>query len=193
LQFDVGRVLRLPGFRETLSGRILDETEVFRILALEPGARNHALLKLLYAGGLRVSEICALKWSDLQVRTEGGQATVYGKGNKTRVVLLPGSVFGELLCLRENAANDVPVFRSRKGGHLDPSQALRIVKAAAKRAGVLKAVSPHWFRHAHASHALDHGAPISLVQVTLGHASVATTGRYLHARPNDSSCRYLPL
>jgi len=52
-------------------------------------------------------------------------------------------------------------------------------------------VSAHWLRHAHASHALDRGAPIHLVQATLGHASVATTGRYLHARPNDSSSRYL--
>jgi site-specific recombinase XerD len=52
-------------------------------------------------------------------------------------------------------------------------------------------LSAHWLRHAHASHALDRGAPVSLVQATLGHASVATTGRYLHARPNDSSARYL--
>jgi len=69
----------------------------------------------------------------------------------------------------------------------------RIVKLAAKRAGLGDAVSAHWLRHAHASHSLDRGAPISLVQATLGHASVATTGRYLHARPNDSSARYLGL
>jgi len=54
-------------------------------------------------------------------------------------------------------------------------------------------VSPHWLRHAHASHALDRGAPIHLVQATLGHASITTTGRYLHARPSDSSSRFLPL
>jgi integrase/recombinase XerD len=71
-------------------------------------------------------------------------------------------------------------------------QVHRIVEAAAARAGLGAAVSAHWLRHAHASHALDRGAPISLVQTTLGHASVATTGRYLHARPRDSSARYLP-
>lgn len=64
---------------------------------------------------------------------------------------------------------------------------------AALRAGIELAVSPHWFRHAHASHALDCGAPIHLVQATLGHASITTTGRYLHARPNDTSSRFLPL
>ncbi|GAA4247041.1 tyrosine-type recombinase/integrase [Azospirillum formosense] len=70
--------------------------------------------------------------------------------------------------MRGTAAADAPLFRSRKGGALDPR------------------LSAHWLRHA-----LDRGAPIHLVQATLGHASVATTGRYLHARPSDSSARYL--
>ena len=71
------------------------------------------------------------------------------------------------------------VFLSRKGGLLDESQVHRIVKSAAERAGLPSEVSAHWLRHAHASHALDRGAPIHLVQATLGHASVSTTGRYL--------------
>jgi integrase/recombinase XerD len=67
------------------------------------------------------------------------------------------------------------------------------VRAAAERAGVEAGVSPHWFRHAHASHALDRGAPIHLGQATLGHSSIQTTGIYLHSRPKDSSSRYLAL
>ncbi len=67
------------------------------------------------------------------------------------------------------------------------------MKVAAERYGLGKAVSPHFFRHAHASHSLDRGAPIHLVQSTLGHASVATTGRYTHARPGESSGRYLAI
>ena len=118
---------------------------------------------------------------------------MFGKGNKTRTVLLPLSVWAALISIRGTAADDAPIFRSRRGGHLDVSQVVRVVKAAAKRAGLSAAVSPHWMRHAHASHALDRGAPIHLVQTTLGHASVATTGRYLHARPTESSSRYLPL
>ena len=66
-----------------------------------------------------------------------------------------------------------------------------MVKAADERAGLGSDLSAHWLRHAHASYSLDRGAPIHLVQQTLGHASVATTGRYLHARPADSSARYL--
>ena len=83
--------------------------------------------------------------------------------------------------------------RGKNGGFLRPAAVLRIVRQSALRAGIELPVSPHWFRHAHASHALDRGAPIHLVQATLGHASITTTGRYLHARPNDSSSRFLPL
>jgi len=96
-----------------------------------------------------------------------------------------------LVALRGAAGPDAPVFRSSKGGPLDPSQVLRIVQAAAARAGLPGNVSPHWLRHGHASHALERGAPVHLVATTLGHASIATTGRYAHARPTDSSSRYL--
>jgi site-specific recombinase XerD len=132
-----------------------------------------------------------LKWRDLQPRGDGGQATIYGKGGKTRAVLLPAGVWRVLVQLRGEAEMDAPAFASQRKGHLDPSQVHRVVKAAAARAGLSAEVSAHWLRHAHASHALDRGAPIHLVQATLGHSSVATTGRYLHARPNDSSSRYL--
>ncbi len=79
----------------------------------------------------------------------------------------------------------------RAAGTLDPSAAWRIVRKAAARAEVDGNVSPHWLRHAHASHALERGAPVALLRDTLGHASVSTTNGYLHARPNDSSARYL--
>ena len=163
------------------------------MIALERNPRNAALLRLLYVCGLRVSEICSLKWSMLQPRTEGGQVTVMGKRGKTRVILIPPRTWSVLAALREGATDEQPLFRSRRRGHLHPSQVLRIVQAAAKRAGIAKAVSPHWFRHAHASHSLDRNAPISLVQATLGHSDISTTGKYLHARPSDSSSRYLPL
>jgi integrase/recombinase XerD len=192
LPYDVGRPVRLPTIKLTLAERILAEPELQRLLALETHPRNRVLLKLLYAAGLRVSEACALAWRDLQARDEGGQITVYGKGGKTRAILLPDGIWRNLMGLRDDASADAPVFRSRKrGGHLSEVQVWRIVRAAAIRAGIGDAVSPHWLRHAHASHALDRGAPPHLVQATLGHASLATTSRYAHARPSDSSARYL--
>jgi integrase/recombinase XerD len=194
LPFDVGRAVKLPPRKDHLAERILTEDDVHRMLALEPNRRNRVLLRLLYAAGLRVSELVALKWLDLVDRDDAGQVTVFGKGGKTRTVLLPASVWNDLRALRRGASNDGPVFVSRtRGGHLDPRQVERIVLAAARRAEIMEAVSPHWLRHSHASHALDRHAPIHLVQATLGHASVATTGRYLHARPNDSSAKYLAI
>jgi len=194
LPFDVGRVLRLPSFRNRLSERILPEADVHRMLSLAPDNRNRALLTLLYASGIRVSELCALCWRDLQPNGDSGQITVLGKGSLTRSVQLPASVGKQLVALRGSAGPDDPVFRSRKkGGALQSVAVLRIVKAAAERAGIDVPVSPHWLRHAHASHALDRGAPIHLVQATLGHASITTTGRYLHARPKESSSRFLAL
>lgn len=191
LPFDVARPFRLPALREKLTERILDETDVVKMVALEQMPRNKAMLLTLYTGGFRVAELCSLKWSDLQNRNKAGQITVFGKGGKTRTVLMPEAVWRHLQQLRGEAGEDAPVFRSRKGGHLDESQVWRIVRKAAKRAGIEKEVSCHWLRHAHASHALDRGAPIHLVQATLGHSSVATTGKYLHARPTESSSSYL--
>jgi len=192
IAFNVGAALQLPKAKNTLAERILQESEVHSMIALEPSQRNRLILKTLYYGGFRVSELCRLKWRDLQARGEEGQMTVFGKGEKTRAVLLPASLWSELQELRSGADDDDPVFRSRLKGHeIDQSQILRIVRAASRRAGTQKNVSPHWLRHAHASHSLDRGAPIHLVQATLGHASVATTGRYLHARPTESSGKYL--
>lgn len=192
LPINVGVTLKAVAVKNTLAERILTEAEVQKLIVLEPNARNQVMLRLLYAGGLRVSELCGLRWRDLQARSEAeGQINVYGKGGKTRVVLLPATTWKEVVSLKEAAGFNDPVFQSRKGGHLHPSQVMRIVREAAHRAGINANVSPHWLRHAHASHSLDRGAPIHLVQATLGHASIATTGRYLHARPQDSSARYL--
>ncbi len=195
LPFDVGRALRLPVVRDRLAERILPEGDLQRILSMETGPRNRAILTLLYASGMRVSELCGLRWRDLQPNRDGGQVTVLGKGGITRAILIPGSVWKLVNELRRAQAEPGdPVFRSRKsqgGGVLGPLAVLRIVRLSARRAGIELPVSPHWFRHAHASHALDHGAPIHLVQTTLGHASITTTGRYLHARPNESSSRFL--
>jgi integrase/recombinase XerD len=162
-------------------------------LAGEEGPRDRVLLHLLYAAGLRVSEAAKLRWRNLRPRGDAGQVTVYGKNGRTRSVALPAAIWAELSSLKGTAGPDEPVFPSRSGRFLDRGRIRVIVRRAAERAGVTALVSPHWLRHAHASHALDHGAPIHLVQATLGHSSVATTSSYLHARPGDSSARFLDL
>lgn len=193
LPFNVGVAIKLRPSRDGLAQRILEESEVARLIEAAPQGRNRVLLKLLYVSGVRVSEVCGLTWCDALPRQEGGQITVFGKGGKTRTILLKSKIWQQLLSIRGKALAVDPLFPSRKGGGaLDVSQVRRIVYTAAKKAGLEQKISPHWMRHAHASHALDRSAPIHLVQVTLGHASVSTTGRYLHARPTESSSFYLP-
>lgn len=170
LPLNIGAALRVPPVEDQRAERILSEEQVQRMLALTERPRDHALLRLLYAAGLRVSEVVSLTWSHLQPRSDGrGQVSVFGKGGKTRSVLISAATYQELMVLRGTAPADRPVFASRGGNHhrggdhLDRSQVLRLVKAAATRAGIEAHVSPHWLRHAHASHALDRGAPLSLV------------------------------
>ncbi|HLW00987.1 MAG TPA: tyrosine-type recombinase/integrase [Ktedonobacterales bacterium] len=191
-RFNVGANLRMKKPKNKLAERILSEEAVQKMLALETNPRNHALLRLLYGAGLRVSEAVSLKWRDLQERGEGGQVNVFGKGDKTRVVLVSAATWAELQALPGDHGKDSAVFMSQKKGHLSRVQVWEIIKAAADRAQ-LAGVSPHWLRHAHASHALDRGAPISLVSATLGHADLKTTSKYVHARPDHSSSEYLPV
>jgi site-specific recombinase XerD len=140
------------------------------------------------AGGLRVSEIVNLIWADVLPRENGlVQLSVLGKGNKVRQVVLPEIVSQSPLTLRGDAGANDPVFASRKGRPLTQRAVHGMVKRTAARAMINGAISPHWLRHAHGSHAIEKGAPLHEVQATLGHANISTTSGYLHARPGSSS------
>lgn len=203
LKVNVGLLVKLPKPEARLAERIMSEAQVSRMLAMETNTRNHAILALLYRGGLRCAELCSLTWRNLQERNEAGQITVYGKGDETRHVLLTQETWDEVMNLKFSIRIENPddsVFQSRQaqnkrtGKHdrrLDESTVFRIVRQAAARAGISGNVSPHWMRHAHATHALENGAPISLVKETLGHKSIETTAKYTHARPNASSGQFL--
>lgn len=200
LPFDVGRPVKLPPRRDDRAERILPADDVHAMIAYARKGRDRALIRTLYIGGLRVAEAVALRTRDLLTRDDGlgGQLQVFGKGSRSRPVLVPESLFTELSALALSEP-ETPLFRSQKKGPqgeprpITVRQAERIVKATAKKAALRNAsdVSPHWLRHAHASHAMDRGAKIHLVQATLGHSDISTTGKYLHARPDESSALYL--
>ena len=189
---NLGILVKSPKAKNRLAERILTQEEVQLLINSTTNERDRTIIRLLYFAGLRVSELCSLKWRDLKARGDGGQITVFGKGDKTRVVLVGAGIWREIQQLKNYALHDDPVFVSAKSGHLCRSMVFHIVKNAAARAGIEGNVSPHWLRHSHASHSLDRGAPIHLLQKTLGHSSVAITEMYLHARPTDSSGLYLP-
>ncbi|MFT8795180.1 MAG: tyrosine-type recombinase/integrase [Acetobacter orientalis] len=181
LPHDAGMAFRLERGRDNLNERILTRPKVLAMIAAERDARRHALLALLYGTGLRLSEACALKWRDLTRRQGGAIATVFGKGGKTRHVQVSPSLFKELVAVRVDSVPDAPVIPGHDGGPLHVRAAHRVVKRAAKRAGLAEDASAHWLRHAFASHQLDAGQNVHWVQAQLGHSSLATTTRYSHA------------
>lgn len=195
LQFNVGVAITLPNIPDKLAERILLEEDIAAIVNQAHTLRNRVLLKLFYASGARVSELACVYWGALIPRkNQQGQVSLLGKGNKVRTLMLPASIWKDLMELKSESEfneSNHPVFRSRKGGSLSRQQIWRIVRDAARAAGFDKNISPHWLRHAHASHALDRGAPVHLVQESLGHRSLATTSKYTHARPDESSSKYL--
>jgi site-specific recombinase XerD len=194
LQFNVGAALEIAPAKNTLAERILSEEQVQRMLAMESDPVKALLLRVLYASGGRVSEVVSLRWRDAVASGDAGQLTLLGKGGETRAVLLSPATWQLLTAHRPRAVSpDAPIFATKKGRPLAVSWVGRIVKEAAIRAGLPRGVSPHWLRHAHASHALDRGATVKLVADTLGHKNIQTTMGYLHARPEESSARYLPI
>src|SRR5205823_10117182 len=109
--------LRLPKIQERLAERIMSEAQVQRMLALETDPRNHAMLRLMYNAGLRVSEVVNLTWNDVRDNPNGGQVRVFGKGGKERYLLISGETYAELLALRGNSLDFASVFQSRKSTH----------------------------------------------------------------------------
>lgn len=193
LSINAGAALKLPKLDNSLAERILSESQVLRLIGAASPGRDRILLRFLYESGCRVSELVGLIWKNLQPRDDAGQVRILGKGNKTRVVLLTPQLWADLMFLRASDSLDTPVFKSQRSGRkLVRSEVNELVTRVARLAEIPGNVSPQWLRHAHASHSLERGAPIHLVQATLGHRNLQTTGRYLHARPTDSSSRYLP-
>ncbi|MBD2254746.1 tyrosine-type recombinase/integrase [Nostoc parmelioides] len=192
-KFNVAAQVPLPQPKDKLAERILTELEVIMMIAHAPKGRDRLVIQLLYYTGARVSEIASLTWRSVQPGHEGnGQVTLYGKGQKTRTVVIPKSVYQDLVAQRTSTFADAPVFVSRKGGAIGERRIRKIVADAAVAAEISGNVSPHWLRHSHATHSLERGAPIQLLQATLGHSSLEQTGRYTHVRPNDSTGLYLP-
>lgn len=162
--------------------RALSETDVLAIIqkpdaSTARGARDTAMLHLLYACGLRVSELCTLKVADLD--RERGVVSVRGKGDKRRLVPV-GDLALEVIdrYLEKRPVGPTPLFLSPSGRALTRQAMWKIIKRYARAAGVTAPVSPHKMRHSFATHLLQHGADLRAVQAMLGHADLGTTEIY---------------
>ena len=173
------QVRRLPSFLPK------DESKELLDRVPEPspaGRRDHALLELLYATGIRASECCGLDCDDLD-RSEG-TVRVLGKGERERVVPV-----GEIALAAIDAYIAVrgrrggPLFTNRRGGRLTTRSVQRIVGKRAAVLGTSRRVTPHTLRHTFATHLLGEGADLRLIQELLGHSRLSTTQRYTHVSP----------
>lgn len=148
--------------------------------------RNRAIIETLYSCGLRVSELTALKISDLFF--DEGFIKVTGKGNKQRFVPI-GKLTQKHINLYKNqvritmkidiASNDT-LFLNRRGKQLTRAMIFTIVKKLGEKAKIQKSISPHTFRHSFATHLLENGADLRAIQMMLGHESITTTEIYMH-------------
>ena len=188
LTVNVGSFIKCPKVKDNLAERILLESDCLGLIGAARNERDRCLLSLMYVCGLRVSEVCGLTWNDLQPHDDGGKATVFGKGSKTRIVLIPDFLWGELMLLPEEGKT---VFLSRTNKPLERTRVHKIMKQCAERAGVSQRVSSHWLRHSHASHAIEGGCNLRLLQQSLGHSKLETTERYLHVSPDQGSSQYI--
>lgn len=176
----IGRILP-----ESLSEKdvdlLLDAPEITQIL----GFRDKVMLELLYATGLRVSELIGLKFE--QVNFRQGFVRVMGKGNKERLVPVGEQAMIVLEQYMTSARIDILaerqsdyLFVTKRGGGMTRQAFWYIIKRYAKKAGIKKTLSPHTLRHAFATHLLNHGADLRVVQLLLGHSDLSTTQIYTH-------------
>jgi integrase/recombinase XerC len=166
----------------------LSVDEMFRVLDGVAGAspaarRDRAILELLYSSGLRVSELTALDWRDLDRRAE--VVRVLGKGRKERIVPVGATALAALDDYRQrwpaSARRDAAaVFLNARGTRLSARSVARIVTRHTTAAGTRMRASPHAFRHSFATHLLNGGADLRAIQELLGHARLSTTQRYTH-------------
>lgn len=152
------------------------------------GARDRAIIEVLYGSGLRVSELCGLDLYSVGDRV----VRVVGKGNKERLVPVGEEAIKAVdHYLNYRSAEEIdlrqsPLFLSKSGKRIDRVFVWRMIKEYAEKSGIVKNISPHTLRHSFATHLLDHGADLRVIQEMLGHANIGSTDRYTHI-----SCNHL--
>lgn len=193
LQADPSELLESPqiGFHlpEVLTLEEIDNLIGSIDLSTSEGQRNRAILETLYSCGLRVSELCNLKLSELYL--EDGFIKVEGKGSKQRLVPISPRAIHELRLYfidrnRMTIKKDFEdyVFISKRGKNISRIMVFHIIKELANNIGLKKNISPHTFRHSFATHLLEGGANLRAIQCMLGHESIGTTEIYTHIDKN---------
>ncbi|HON17625.1 MAG TPA: site-specific tyrosine recombinase XerD [Salinivirgaceae bacterium] len=190
LQNNPAELLETPRLKRKLPV-VLTVEEINRMVASidlssETGQRNRAIIELLYGSGLRVSELVNLTVSGINFEFEF--VRVLGKGNKERLVPMSSESIKQVRLYIDNYRNRLKinrgdediVFLNRRGRRLTRNMIFILIRQLAKNAGITKTISPHTFRHTFATHLIENGADLRVVQEMLGHRSILTTEIYTH-------------
>lgn len=180
---DLSTLLETPKLWQ-LVPEVMTQAEVSRLLdapdvTTEMGARDRAIIEVLYASGLRVSEVCGLTLYSI----DEGSVKVLGKGEKERIVPIGQKALEAVdhyLVNYRDAHEGEALFVTKRGRPIDRVAIWKLIKKYAKQVGITKNISPHTLRHSFATHLLDHGADLRIIQEMLGHSNIATTDRYTH-------------
>jgi integrase/recombinase XerD len=185
IQTNVCYYLETPSLWQLIP-EVLSCSEVENLLAQPKpstmrGARDKAVLEILYASGLRASEVCSLKIHDIDETF----VKVKGKGSKERLVPIGKKAIQAVDCYLNyrdltESVKQQSLFVTRGGKSIDRISIWRMIKQYAKQARITKNISPHTLRHSFATHLLDNGADLRVIQEMLGHASINSTDRYTH-------------
>ncbi len=181
-----GSLLECPKIWQTIPS-ILSSAQVECLMQLpclktDDGIRDRAILEVLYGTGIRVSELCQLTIYDVA----DDMVKVFGKGRKERLVPIGSkalmAIDQYLHGVRSKFESDTErhLFVTNRGRAIDRIAVWKIVRQYARRAGIEKKISPHTFRHSYATHLLDAGADVRVIQELLGHAHISSTDRYTH-------------
>jgi len=185
--FDIPRPkkqLKLP--------KMLNKAEVKKIIEKTENEKHRIILKLCYGMGLRVSEITALKISDIDSVTMTVRIE-QGKGKKDRITPLPESVLEELRNYYRQYKPKIYLFEGQNGGQYSIRSAQQVFKLALSRAGISKSIGIHGLRHSYATHLLETGTDMRFIKELLGHQSIKTTQIYTHVTDISKSKIKSPL
>ncbi|MFH1073162.1 MAG: site-specific tyrosine recombinase/integron integrase [Nanoarchaeota archaeon] len=158
---------------------VLSKEDVKKLFGALNNRKSSLMLRLLYSSGLRISELLSLKAGDIEPSEKIGWVRK-GKGGKDRMFILPETLLHELVEHKKDLKPAASLFPGKEGRPLTPRNVQKIIKHAAEKAGIQKKVTPHTLRHCFATHLLEAGTDIRMIQELLGHANLQTTQIYTH-------------
>lgn len=172
--------------------KVISKEEVLSIIKNTNNIKHKCIVSLLYSAGLRRSELLNLKLEDIDSKRM--VITIKNtKGNKERISILSETILKDLRLYFIKYKPKTYLFEGQNSAKYSPNSVLQLVKAAAKRAGIIKTVTPHMLRHSFATHLLENGTDLRYIQVLLGHSSTKTTEIYTHVAINNIKTIKSPL